>query len=90
MTKLPLLCFAAVLASCSSSVSVPTLAQADSDGNGIISPEEDAVYRKAQEIAAGAPTIQQSQGTGQVTNGIRNTASTVGIIRNIQTILGGF
>ncbi len=93
MSKVVLLCCIAVLPllpSCSSSVSAPTLVQADSDGNGIISPTEDAIFRKAQEIAGTAPSAPSTQGVGNVTNTIRNTASTVGIVRNLQTIFGGF
>ena len=73
---------AAALSSCTSTS--PTVAQADINGDGVISPTEDAQFKQQQGVTPA------TTGVSPVTQGIRNTASTVGLVRNIQSILRGF
>jgi hypothetical protein len=80
---LPLLTAASLaLASCASTP--PDITQADVNGDGVISPTEDAQFKKQQGVAP------SKTGVAPVTQGIRDTATTVGLVRNIQAILRGF
>jgi len=82
MKKIIPLIFSAALASCASNS--PSLAQADINGDGVISPTEDARFKQQKSVTP------KTSGTGQVRQGIRDTAATVGLVRNIQSIFGGF